>query len=973
MRLDALLPEAPDFLGELEVSGVTADSRAVAPGFVFFAVAGAKADGLSFAPQALAAGAVAIVGEKRPEGDLADAPFILVEDVRAALSRAAAALFPRQPEKIVAVTGTSGKTSVADFTRQIFAACGFQAASLGTIGVIKPSGAVYGSLTTPDPVTLHQTLDALAGEGVTHLALEASSHGLDQRRLDGVRLTAGAFTNLSRDHLDYHADLDDYLAAKLRLFDVLLQPGQTAVIAADGDFSTRAIDACFLRGLEVFTVGFNGDGLRLKDMQAEGFSLLLDLVYDGRDFRVKLPLAGTFQAENALVAAGLALAAGCQPDQVFAALENLRGAPGRLEFVGDKDGAPVFVDYAHKPDALEKALAALKPFAQNRLIVVFGCGGDRDQGKRPLMGEIAVKGADVVIVTDDNPRSEQAASIRAAILAAAPGALEIGDRALAIRAGVAMLEPGDVLLIAGKGHETGQIVGKEVLPFSDRDEAQEAIQTAQEAEAGEIEFLWSGLGLVAPLNARVSGAVPEGVTGVSIDTRTLNPGELYFAIKGDNSDGHDYVAKAFQQGAVAAVVDEAHVAALKPLGSLYVVRDVLKALEGLARAARKRSKAKIIAVTGSVGKTSTKEALRKVLGDAGPTHASDKSYNNHWGVPLMLARLPETARYAVFEIGMNHAGEITPLVDMVRPHVVVVTNVAPVHLEHFANIEAIAEAKAEIFAGLVRGGVAIVNRDIDTFSILQDAAEKSPAGHVLSFGAHLAADARLVSFDPEESFSRISAHVLGQDLRFRLGAPGRHMAINALAVLLAARSVGLDLDTAAASLSEVAPPQGRGARENLRLDPERADSEILLIDESYNANPASMRAAIEILGAAKLSGQGRRIAVLGDMLELGPTGPDLHVELAGVLEQNRVDLLFGAGPLTRHLFDALPPHKAGAWAVDAASLEPLVAEALRPGDVVMVKGSNGSRMHALVAGLKARLKSGKAQSGNSASGRTEVC
>ena len=497
MRLDALLPEAPEFLRALEVSGATADSRAVAPGFVFFAIAGAKADGLSFAPQALAAGAVAIVGEKRPqedlaEGDLADAPFVLVDDVRAALSRAAAALFPRQPENIVAVTGTSGKTSVADFTRQIFAACGFQAASLGTIGVIKPSGAVYGSLTTPDPVTLHRTLDALAKEGVTHLALEASSHGLDQRRLDGVRLTAGAFTNLSRDHLDYHADLEDYLAAKLRLFDVLLQPGQTAVVAADGDFSARVIDACYLRGLEVFTVGFNGDGLRLKNMQAEGFSLLLDLVYDDQDFRVKLPLAGTFQAENALVAAGLALAAGCPADKIFAALENLRGAPGRLELVGDKDGAPVFVDYAHKPDALEKALAALKPFAQNRLIVVFGCGGDRDQGKRPLMGEIAAKGADVVIVTDDNPRSEEAASIRAAILAAAPGAREIGDRAEAIRAGVAMLEPGDVLLIAGKGHETGQIVGKEVLPFSDRDEAQGALT---KPKPGRLNFCGAASGL----------------------------------------------------------------------------------------------------------------------------------------------------------------------------------------------------------------------------------------------------------------------------------------------------------------------------------------------------------------------------------------------------------------------------------------------------------------------------------------------
>ncbi len=467
-------------------------------------------------------------------------------------------------------------------------------------------------------------------------------------------------------------------------------------------------------------------------------------------------------------------------------------------------------------------------------------------------------------------------------------------------------------------------------------------------------YLWSGLGLVAPLRARVSGLAPEGVSGVSIDTRTLQKGDLYFAIKGDNSDGHDYVAKAFECGAAAAVVDEAHADALRGHGTLYVVRDVLKSMEELARAARKRSRAKIIAVTGSVGKTSTKETLRKVLSDAGPTHASDKSYNNHWGVPLMLARLPEQARYAVFEIGMNHAGEITPLVGMVRPHVAVVTNVAPVHLEHFADVEEIAQAKAEIFSGLIRGGVAILNRDIETFDLLEAAAKKSPAGHILTFGAHPSADAQLLRFEAEEDFSRICARVLGSELNFRLGAPGKHLAINALSVLLAARAVGLELGAAAASLADVAAPQGRGAREKLRLDPVAPESEILLIDESYNANPASMRAAIDLLGAAKIPGEGRRVAVLGDMLELGPTAPALHFSLGESLLQNRVDRVFAAGPLMRHLFDGLAPEMRGAWAEDAAKLEPLVAAALRPGDAIMVKGSNGSRMHALVAGLKSR-------------------
>ncbi|MCW2283040.1 UDP-N-acetylmuramoyl-L-alanyl-D-glutamate--2,6-diaminopimelate ligase [Rhodoblastus acidophilus] len=475
MQLADFFPDVPAALCDAEVLGLTADSRAVKPGFIFFALAGAKADGMAFAEKALSAGAVLVVGDRRAPPAIAS-HYQRVDDARAALSQAAALFYPRQPETIVAVTGTSGKTSVADFTRQILAACGFPAASLGTIGVIKPSGAVYGSLTTPDPLTLHKTLDALAGEGVTHLAMEASSHGLDQRRLDGVRLKAAGFTNLSRDHLDYHPDLDAYFGAKLRLFTELLPEGGTAVVAADGDHADKVVAACEARGLKAFTVGAKGQGIRLAEGGAEGFDQILTLVHAGVTRKIRLPLAGAFQAENALVAAGLALAAGAPADGVFAALEQLKGAPGRLERVGDRNGAPVFVDYAHKPDALEKAIAALKPFAKNRLIVVFGCGGDRDAGKRPIMGEIATRGADVVIVTDDNPRSEQPADIRAHILANAPGAREIGDRAQAIRAGVAELRPGDALLIAGKGHEKGQIVGAKILPFSDHDEARAALE-----------------------------------------------------------------------------------------------------------------------------------------------------------------------------------------------------------------------------------------------------------------------------------------------------------------------------------------------------------------------------------------------------------------------------------------------------------------------------------------------------------------
>jgi UDP-N-acetylmuramoyl-L-alanyl-D-glutamate--2,6-diaminopimelate ligase len=455
-----------------EVQGLAVDSRTVKPGDLFFALAGHKTDGSRFIESAISAGAVAVAGDHPPQG-AHRVPFVVTPNPRRALALAAAKFYPRQPERIAAVTGTSGKTSVAAFTRQIWQRLGHASASIGTIGLVSPKRTVYGSLTTPDPIALHRQLDEIADDGVTHLAFEASSHGLDQYRLDGVRIAAGGFTNLSRDHMDYHPDVAHYLAAKLRLFRDLVVAGGAAVISADHDCSSEVIDAARSRNLRIIAVGRKaegtGEGIRLVEASIEGFAQKLVLEHRGRKHMIRLPLVGEFQIENALVAAGLAIGTGSEPDAVFASVEHLEGAKGRLERVGERNGAPIFVDYAHKPDALAKALQALRPYAKRKLVVIFGAGGDRDAGKRPLMGAIAAGNADCVIVTDDNPRSENPETIRAAILSAAKGAKEIGDRAEAIRAGIAALQPGDALLIAGKGHEIGQIIGDKTLPFSDHE------------------------------------------------------------------------------------------------------------------------------------------------------------------------------------------------------------------------------------------------------------------------------------------------------------------------------------------------------------------------------------------------------------------------------------------------------------------------------------------------------------------------
>jgi UDP-N-acetylmuramoyl-tripeptide--D-alanyl-D-alanine ligase len=462
-----------------------------------------------------------------------------------------------------------------------------------------------------------------------------------------------------------------------------------------------------------------------------------------------------------------------------------------------------------------------------------------------------------------------------------------------------------------------------------------------------MSVLWTIDEMAAAMGARPAGLLPDAVGGLSIDSRTVVPGEAFFAIKGDALDGHDFVATALQAGAGLAVVSNRKRAAAADDAPLLIVRDVLVALRKLARAARARASARVIAVTGSVGKTSTKEALSLALSRDGETHASVASFNNRWGVPLSLARLPASARYAIFEIGMNHAGEITPLTKLVRPHVAVITTVEPVHLEFFSSVEAIADAKAEIFAGVAPGGAAVLNRDNPHFERLRRRAKRARVARVVSFGEHEAADARLIRCAMQPESTTVEADILGSRVAYKLGTPGRHLVLNSLAVLAAASIVGADLALAALALADLRPAAGRGTRLTITLH----GGEALVIDESYNANPVSMRAALALLAQAPLSRSGRRIAVLGDMLELGPKASDLHRDLADVINDIGIDLVFCAGPLMHALWQALPPERRGGYAESAAALEPDVVAAIHAGDAVVVKGSAGSKMAPIVKAL----------------------
>ena len=471
---------------ETQVTGFAIDNRKVAPGTVFGAFQGARVNGEDFIPAAVKSGAVAVVA--RPEATVSGAVHIADAEPRRAFAHLAAAFFTPVPEHIVAVTGTNGKTSCVEMTRQLWRMCGERAASIGTLGVTTPDESVSTGLTTPDIVTFLSNMSGLAREGVTHVAYEASSHGLDQFRNEGVHVAAGAFTNFSRDHLDYHGSMEEYFEAKMRLFDEVLEPGAAAIVWHDkdaGEWTNKAIERAQKRGLNVQTVGTNGDFITLKTRTPTQLGQMLELEHEGSSRTIKLPLIGAYQAANALTACALAIATGASPSQVFDAASRLQPVRGRLErAVITAQGAPVYVDYAHTPDAFEAAIAALRPHVEGKLITVFGAGGDRDQGKRAAMGVAAAKNSEIVIVTDDNPRGEDPASIRSAVLEGAPEAIEVADRRAAITEAIRRSDAKDIILVAGKGHEQGQIIGSgesmRILPFDD-------VQVARECAAAEAQ------------------------------------------------------------------------------------------------------------------------------------------------------------------------------------------------------------------------------------------------------------------------------------------------------------------------------------------------------------------------------------------------------------------------------------------------------------------------------------------------------
>ena len=940
----ARLSGAADALS-VAVGAVHEDSRAVSPGDLFVAVPGIRADGHAFAPQAVERGAAVLVVERPLELPV---PQIVVASAAEALGilLAREAGRPTDRMSLVGVTGTNGKTTTTFLVEAMLAAAGARPGVIGTVNYRHPGGTFPVAYTTPPSRELQRMFAEMAQAGTSHVVMEVSSFALSMSRVAGVEFKVAGFTNLTQDHLDVHRSMQAYSEAKQLLFSRYLAADGIAVVNADDPASADMIAAAGRRRvLRVSTRGAPGADVTALRFESTIEGIRADLRTPRGELAIESRvLLGHFNVDNLVMAVALGEALGLPLADMASAIRAMPRVPGRVERVPNGEGLDILVDYAHTPDALVNVLAAVRSLARRRLIVVFGCGGDRDPGKRPLMGAAVAATADLAVVTSDNPRSEDPRAIIDMILPAVPDPFFVDtDRRTAIRAAVAEATPGDVVLIAGKGHEDYQILGSEKIHFDDREEAAEAARLRQSFSLADI-AREAGAHLIQP-----GAGQAQAFARIHFDGRRAAPGDLYVAIRGETHDGHDFCAQAVAGGATGLLVEESQVdrvrGAVGDGPAILSVADTRLALGAVARFHRRRWGGKLVGVTGSAGKTTTKDLTAAALGAAGRVHSSAASLNNETGVPLTLLGLRPYHDHAVIEMGMRGLGQIAYLAGIAEPDVGVVVNAGVAHVGVVGSVDAIARGKGEIFAGLPRDGVAVLPAgDIR----LREHAAAAPRR--ITFGEEEAADVQLVGYRPlGAAGSEIELRVRAQDgtatrVTGHLALVGRHVAVDAACALAAAMAVGVAPEVAAAGMASARPPSMRGQLAD-------AGGRHLYID-CYNANPASTAAALATL--AELAGERRGLAVLGDMLELGDESDSAHSE-AGAQAAGLGIAVVALGEQRERVAAAARAAGGASWAeIDPAAAARRALAESAPGDWILVKGSRGMRLERVVAELQAQ-------------------
>ena len=910
MLLKNLINNISEEKKNIIISGLSTNSKEIKKNYIFFAVRGSKFNGEHFIKDAINKGACVIICEKNCKIKHKKIPIIKTKNIRYFLSELASRFYNSKPKNIIAVTGTNGKTSVADIFYQIMTINNLPSATIGTLGIKYNGKTIKTNLTSPDTITLHKNLQFLKKKKINNVIIESSSHGLDQKRLHHINFKAGVFTNFSQDHLDYHKTMRNYLNAKLILFKEILKKNSS--IVTDKKIQQFSIIKKIAKKKK----------LKLIEVSEEINKINEILKDEQSDFKIK----------NLAMASQVLKLCGMSKKSIYQSINKIKDVNGRLELVKKyRNDIRVFVDFAHTPDALSKTLVSLKDKYGDCISIVFGCGGDRDKKKRPLMAKIANQNCKKIYITDDNPRNEEPKKIRNELVKniSKKKVFNIGNRELAIKKAIKNASPNEIILVAGKGHEENQVYKKKILNISDKKMVKKFNIKHKIINKKNQNYIQNSLILSNILGKKKFFKFE----GLSIDTRTIKKGNLFLALKGKNHDGNKFAHVALKKGANCAILSSRIKVKNK---KIIRVKNTLNFLIQFAKLKRDLSLAKIIAVTGSAGKTSLKNLIKNLLQHKGNTYSSPMSFNNHLGVPISLSNLSPYHKFGIFEVGMSKTGEIRKLSKLIKPHIGVITNIGEAHLENFKNILGIAKAKSEIIENVKAGGTIILNRDDKFFNLLFKKAKKYNL-KIYTFGFHKESNVCVKRIIKKNNRSRIFLKIGNQLIDFYIEDLNIYNVLSSLALL---KVLKIDILSIKDKFKNFGPSDGRGKKYNVH----RYRKKFNFIDESYNANPLSVKNAINKLSIIKKN-KFKKYLILGDMLELGSKSEKYHKDLSKVINNSDIDKVFIKGKKTIFTYKHLNKNKRGNILQNNEDIDLSLSKIISNNDYLMIKGSNATGLN----------------------------
>ena len=909
MLLKNLIKKIPKNKRNIFVSGLSTNSKNIRKNYIFFAIKGNKINGEKFIKEAIKKGASVIVCSKSYKFKNDNIYIIRTNNVRFFLSEVSSKFYKLKPKNIIAVTGTNGKTSVADLFYQILRINHVPTATIGTLGIKYNGKIIKTNLTSPDTITLHKSLHFLKKKNIDNVIIETSSHGLHQKRLHHINFKGAIFTNFSQDHLDYHKTMRTYLNAKLILFKEILKKRSTIILDKEIDQFQLLKKIAKNKNLKILNITNEYEKIKIKSKNDYG------------DFKIK----------NLAMAIKAASLCGVKEQFIIGKLNKIKDVNGRLELVKIfPNNIKIFIDYAHTPDALFKTINYLKNYYGNNISLVFGCGGERDQKKRALMAKIANDHCEKIYITDDNPRSESPKKIRKELLKYIfkDNVFDIGNRSLAIKKAIKNADPNETILVAGKGHEEKQIYKNKILNISDKKIIKKINLKIKNLTKKRLNFFQNKL----ILNSILGKPRSVNFDGVSIDTRTIKRDNLFLAIKGKKNDGNRFIRNALKKGAGCIVSSS-----IKKNGKKIIkIKNEISFLNQFARLKRDKSSAKIIAITGSAGKTSLKNIIKNLLLNFGKTFSSPKSFNNHLGVPISLSNLNYDNKYGVFEVGMSKAKEIKNLTKLIKPHIGLITNIGEAHIENFKNINGIAKAKSEIIEHIETGGTIILNRDDKFFKFLFKKAKRFGI-KIFTFGKNKKANVSVRKIIKMGDKSKIFININKKKINFIVKDLNIYNVLSSIAVL---KVLSLDIDKIKSQLKTFESTEGRGKKHHIL----RYKKKFRLIDESYNANPLSVKNAINNFSLIKKE-KFKKYLILGDMLELGERSKKYHEELSKVINNSDIDKVFVKGKKTIFTYKHLNKDKRGNILQSNEDIDLSLNEMISNNDYLMIKGSNATGLH----------------------------